>query len=167
MKWISHVSSEHGFGVRVPTRPPKKIMSIPTFRKFKKTDTDAVIKLWEKCKLVVPWNDPVKDIKRKLSIKDNLFIIGEINNKIIATAMAGYDWSPRVNLLFISSSRITKKGIGSSILSIVEKKLYKLGCPKINLFVRNTNIKVKVFYKTNNYKIQDSQIYGKRLIDDN
>ena len=22
MKWISHVSSEHGFGVRVPTRPP-------------------------------------------------------------------------------------------------------------------------------------------------
>ena len=22
VKWISHVSSEHGFGVRVPTRPP-------------------------------------------------------------------------------------------------------------------------------------------------
>ena len=51
--------------------------------------------------------------------------------------------------------------------TIVEKKLYKLGCPKINLFVRNTNIKVKAFYKTNNYKIQDAQIYGKRLIDDN
>ena len=50
---------------------------------------------------------------------------------------------------------------------MVEKKLYKLGCPKINLFVRNTNIKVKAFYKTNNYKMQDSQIYGKRLIDDN
>ena len=62
---------------------------------------------------------------------------------------------------------IQKKGIGSSILSLVEEKLYKLGCPKINLFVRNTNIKVKAFYKTNNYEIQDSQIYGKRLISDN
>ena len=69
----------------------RKIMSIPTYRKFKKTDTEAVIKLWDTCKLVVPWNDPLKDIKRKFSIKDNLFIIGEINKKIIATVMAGYD----------------------------------------------------------------------------
>jgi hypothetical protein len=66
-------------------------MSLPKYRNFKKADTDSVIKLWEMCKLVVPWNDPVKDIKRKLSIKDNLFIIGEIHKKIIATAMAGYD----------------------------------------------------------------------------
>ena len=66
-------------------------MSIPTYRKFKKTDTEAVINLWETCELVVDWNDPLKDIKRKLSIKDHLFIIGEINKKIIATAMAGYD----------------------------------------------------------------------------
>ena len=145
----------------------RKIMSIPTYRRFKKTDTEAVIKLWDTCKLVVPWNDPLKDIKRKLSIKDNLFIIGEINKKIIATAMAGYDGHRGYIYYLAVLPELQKKGIGSSILSIVEKKLYKLGCPKINLFVRNTNIKVKVFYKTNNYKIQDSQIYGKRLIDDN
>ena len=142
-------------------------MNIPTYRKFKKTDTEAVINLWETCKLVVDWNDPLKDIKRKLSIKDNLFIIGEINKKIIATAMAGYDGHRGYIYYLAVLPELQKKGIGSSILSIVEKKLYKLGCPKINLFVRNTNIKVKAFYKTNNYKIQDSQIYGKRLIDDN
>ena len=74
-----------------PYETTKKIMNITIYRKFKKTDTESVINLWVTCKLIVPWNDPVKDIKRKLSIKDNLFIIGEINNKIIATAMAGYD----------------------------------------------------------------------------
>ena len=150
-----------------PYETAKKIMSIPMFRKFKKTDTDAVIKLWETCKLIIPWNDPIKDIKRKLSIKDNLFIIGEINNKIIATAMAGYDGHRGYIYYLAVLPELQKKGIGSSVLSIIEKKLYKLGCPKINLFVRNTNIKVKAFYKTNNYEMQDSQIYGKRLISDN
>ena len=147
-------------------RDRQKKYEFTTYRKFKKTDTDAVIKLWETCKLVFPWNDPVKDIKRKLSIKDNLFIIGEINNRIIATAMAGYDGHRGYIYYLAVLPDLQKKGIGSSILSIIEKKLYKLGCPKINLFVRNTNIKVKAFYKTNNYEIQDSQIYGKRLISD-
>jgi len=41
--WIAHKTSEHGFGVRIPTRPPKKIMSITTYRKSKKTDTEPFI----------------------------------------------------------------------------------------------------------------------------
>ena len=54
-----------------PYETARNIMSLPKYRKFKKADTDAFIKLWEMYKLFVPWNDPVKDIKRKLSIKDN------------------------------------------------------------------------------------------------
>ena len=142
-------------------------MSKAKFRKFRKTDTETVIKLWKKCKLIVQWNDPFKDINRKLSIKDNLFIIGEMNKNIIASAMAGYDGHRGYIYYLAVLPEYQKKGIGSSLLSIVEKKLLQLGCPKINLFVRNTNIRVKAFYKMNDYEIQDSQIYGKRLIEDN
>ena len=142
-------------------------MSKAKFRKFRKTDTEAVIKLWKKCKLIVPWNDPFKDINRKLSIKDNLFIIVEINRDLIASAMAGYDGHRGYIYYLAVLPEYQNKGIGSSLLSIVEKKLLQLGCPKINLFVRNTNIRVKAFYRINNYEIQDSQIYGKRLIEDN
>ena len=56
-----------------PYETAKKNMSLPTYRKFRKSDTKIVIELWKKCKLIVPWNDPLKDINRKLSIKDNLF----------------------------------------------------------------------------------------------
>ncbi len=142
-------------------------MSKATFRKFKKSDTEEVIKLWKKCKLIVPWNDPFKDVNRKLSIKDNLFIIGEMNKHIIASAMAGYDGHRGYIYYLAVLPEYQKKGIGYSILSIIEKKLLKVGCTKINLFVRNTNIRVKAFYKMNDYEIQDSQIYGKRLIEDN
>ena len=142
-------------------------MNKTKFRKFRKNDTEAVIKLWKKCKLIVPWNDPYKDINRKLSIKDNLFIIGEMNKNIIASAMAGYDGHRGYIYYLAVLPEYQKKGIGSSLLSIVEKKLLQLGCPKINLFVRNTNIQVKSFYKKNQYTFQESEIYGKRLILDN
>ena len=107
-----------------------------------------------------------KDIDRKLSIKDDLFIIGELNKRIIASAMAGYDGHRGYIYYLAVLPEYQKKGIGTSLLSLIEKKLYKVGCPKINLFVRNTNIKVKTFYKINKYEMQDSEIYGKRLITD-
>jgi Acetyltransferases len=141
-------------------------MGKTSFRKFKKSDTKAIIELWKKCKLIVPWNNPYKDINRKLSIKDNLFIIGEINKNIIASAMAGYDGHRGYIYYLAVLPQYQKKGIGSEMLYLIEKKLKRLGCPKINLFVRNTNIKVKNFYKVNKYQFQDSQIYGKRLIED-
>ena len=96
-------------------RDHHEIMSSPTFRKFKKIDTNEVISLWKICKLIVPWNDPLKDIKRKLSIKDELFIIGEINNKIIATVMAGYDGHRGYIYYLAVLPKLQKKGIGSSI----------------------------------------------------
>ncbi len=147
-------------------RDHQKIMNSAIFRKFEKKDTDAIIDLWSACNLIVPWNNPKKDINRKLSIKDDLFIIGEVNAKIIASAMAGYDGHRGYIYYLAVLPEYQKKGIGTSLLSLVEKKLYKFGCPKINLFVRNTNIKVKNFYKMNKYEMQDSEIYAKRLITD-
>ena len=137
------------------------------YRLFTKEDTEAVIDLWRKCELIVPWNDPEKDILRKLSVNDDLFILAEEKGGIIASAMGGYDGHRGYIYYLAVVPEYQKKGIGSSLLSIVEKKLFQLGCPKINLFVRNTNIKVKAFYRINDYEIQDSQIYGKRLIKDN
>ena len=119
------------------------------------------------CKLLVTWNDPKKDIFRKLSVKDNLFIIGENNKKIIASAMGGYDGHRGYIYYLAVLPEFQKKGVGSNILRLVEEELLKLGCPKINLFVRNNNLNIKTFYKKNIYQSQDSQIYGKRLIDDN
>ena len=116
VKWISHVSSEHGFGVRVPTRPPFNY---------------------------------------------------EINKKIIATAMGGYNGHRGYIYYLAVLPEFQKKCVGSKILSVVEKKLLKIGCPKINLFVRNTNVQVKSFYKKNQYTFQESEIYGKRLMLDN
>ena len=148
-------------------RDRQLIMIEIKYRFFKIADTEGIIELWRKCGLIVPWNDPQKDIVRKLTVKDNLFIIGEKNKKIVSSAMAGYDGHRGYIYYLAVLPELQKKGAGTKILEIIENKLLKKGCPKINLFVRNSNIKIKTFYNKNDYKLQDSQVYGKRLIDDN
>ena len=37
-------------------------------RSFQQEDEAPLIKLWEKCELVVAWNDPSKDISRKVQL---------------------------------------------------------------------------------------------------
>ena len=61
--------------------------------------------------------------------------------------MGGYDGHRGYIYYLAVLPEFQKKGVGSKILNVVEKKLLKIGCPKINLFVRNTNVQVKSFYK--------------------
>lgn len=47
-------------------------------RPFADADLDAVIALWRRCDLVRPWNDPRKDIQRKLGTQPELFLVGDL-----------------------------------------------------------------------------------------
>lgn len=60
-------------------------------RPFERRDTDAVVALWQARGLTRPWNDPLKDIERKLAVQPELFLVGERDGEVIATAMGGYD----------------------------------------------------------------------------
>jgi len=60
-------------------------------RPFERRDTDAVVALWQARGLTRPWNDPLKDIERKLAVQPELFLVGEHEGEVIATAMGGYD----------------------------------------------------------------------------
>ena len=60
-------------------------------RAFRDTDEAAIIALWERCGLTRPWNDPRRDIARKLAEDPRLFLVGERDGDVMASAMAGYD----------------------------------------------------------------------------
>ena len=60
-------------------------------RPFKEGDEEALVSLWKMCKLTVPWNNPYKDIARKLKVQAELFLVGYLEDKLIASVMAGYD----------------------------------------------------------------------------
>ena len=132
-------------------------------RAFQSSDQPAVILLWEKCDLLRSWNDPAKDIRRKLEIQPEMFIVGVLNEELVATAMAGYEghrgW---VNYLAVAPEH-QGKGFGRAIMAEAEKLLEQAGCPKVNVQVRGTNGSAIDFYRRIGYRIEDVVGLGKRI----
>jgi hypothetical protein len=78
-------------------------------------DEAAVIDLWKRCDLTRSWNDPRKDIQRKLGEQPELFLVRKIDGVLVATVMAGFDghrgglttwrWLPRMPRRWSSTAR--------------------------------------------------------------
>jgi ribosomal protein S18 acetylase RimI-like enzyme len=136
-------------------------------RPFQLEDERGVIDLWQQCNLIRPWNDPCKDIRRKLAVGGKMFLVGELNGQIIATVMAGYEghrgW---LNYLAVAPA-YRRHGFATRIVAAAETLLQQAGCPKINLQVRTSNQDVIEFYHRIGYSVDDVVSMGKRLEIDN
>ena len=135
-------------------------------RPFEPADEAAVVALWCECGLTRPWNDPQRDIARKLTEQPELFLVGSVGARVIATAMAGFDghrgW---VYYLAVAASH-RKQSVGRALMHDAERLLIERGCPKLNLMVRSSNAEVIAFYRALGYAQDDVVILGRRLISD-
>jgi ribosomal protein S18 acetylase RimI-like enzyme len=145
---------------------PKRQTGPVEIREIAPADTDAVVALWEACGLVRPWNDPYRDIARKLAVADGLFLVAATGERVAGTVMAGYDghrgW---INYLAVTIDR-RGEGLGGALLEAAERRLAALGCPKVNLQVRDTNTDVVGFYERLGYAVDPAISLGKRLESD-
>ena len=132
-------------------------------RPFEPRDEEAVVQLWNDCGLVVPWNNPHRDIQRKLKVQPEMFLVACSDGKVIASVMAGYDghrgW---INYLAVHPQH-QRLGIGKRLMEEAESRLRAEGCPKINLQVRTSNTDVIEFYKRLGFKMDNVVSLGKRL----
>jgi ribosomal protein S18 acetylase RimI-like enzyme len=135
-------------------------------RPFRPTDEGAVVALWEATGLTVPWNDPVKDVARKLTVQADLFLVAVEGDQVVGSAMAGYDghrgW---VNYLAVAPRR-RRQGIGRRLMDAAEAGLRALGCPKINVQIRTSNIEAVAFYAGIGFREDAVVSMGKRLEED-
>ncbi|QPK64285.1 GNAT family acetyltransferase [Methylomonas sp. LL1] len=136
-------------------------------RPFQTADRNAVIRLWDECGLLRPWNDPDRDIERKLGVQPELFLVGiDAEQNVIATAMVGFDghrgW---VNYLAVAADK-RRLSLGRQLMNEAERLLTARGCPKLNLQVRTGNLDVLEFYRKLGYVQDDVISLGKRLIHD-
>lgn len=147
----------------------------PVIRLFEPEDETAVIALWHRCGLIRPWNDPAKDIARKLAVQPELFgvmVKGRAGaddsgaRAVLGTVMAGYEghrgW---INYLAVDPAA-QRHGLGRALMNWAEARLADAGCPKINLQVREGNEPVLGFYAAIGFTNDGVVSLGKRLVND-
>jgi len=132
-------------------------------RPFEMADEEAVIALWRRCDLLRPWNDPRKDIRRKMKVRPDLFLVGVLDGVVVATAMAGYDGHRGWIYYLAAEPALWRRGLGRAIMAEAERLLRAEGCPKINLQVRTTNLGVIEFYRRLGFAPDEVVSLGKRL----
>lgn len=135
-------------------------------RPYAPADESAVVDLWKTCGLTRSWNDPHKDIARKLTTQPELFLVGEVDGRVMATAMIGYDGHRGWVYYLAVDPRFQGRGYGRMLMAHAEALLTERGCPKINLLVRDTNDAVLAFYDRLGYGRDAAVSLGKRLIPD-
>ncbi len=135
-------------------------------RPYLETDEPAVVDLWHACDLTRSWNNPHQDIARKLNVQRELFLVGEVQARIVASVMAGFDghrgW---INYLAVHPE-FQRRRLGQRLMQAVEALLLDAGCPKINLQIRSKNESAVGFYRSLGFAPDEVVSYGKRIIRD-
>jgi 2-hydroxychromene-2-carboxylate isomerase/predicted N-acetyltransferase YhbS len=134
-------------------------------RPYRAGDQDAVVALWHEAELLIPHNDPLADLALKRAHQPELFLVAEWQGALVGSCMAGFDgrrgW---LNYLAVREAW-RRRGFGAALVGAAEARLRARGCPKLNLQVRSSKLRVLDFYARLGYSVDDRTSLGKRLID--
>ena len=104
--------------------------SMVQLRPFQPADADAGIAVWRMGGSVRPWNEPHKDIARKLRVNPEWFLIAECEKRIGGSVMVGYKghrgW---INDLAVEPA-LQRDGVGRVLRSEAEWIFRVADCPK-------------------------------------
>lgn len=136
-----------------------------TLRKYAAEDRDRVVALWDRCGLLVWYNDPDKDIARWIENPSSEILLGLLDDEIVATICVGNDGHRgRLNYLACAPEH-QGKGFASFMVSSAEDWLRDRNVPKVELLIRENNLAVKNFYRRIGYHQNPCHIMQRWLVD--
>lgn len=128
-------------------------------------DYETVLQLWEQAGpgIHVGRSDTPEEIKKKISRDPDLFLVAELDGKIVGTVLGGFDG--RRGLIYHLAVRqaYRQNGIGDILMRAVEQRLKEKGCRRSYLLVTKDNQDAIRFYEKRGWTRMDLYIYGKDL----
>lgn len=126
-------------------------------------DEEVLISLWQECDLLRPWNDPHHDIAHCRKNPTSELFVGLLENRIIASIMAGDDGHRGVVYYVATSPEHQGKGYGHQMVRHGEIWLQGRGVWKINLMIREGNNDVQGFYESLDYEREPRTVMSRRI----
>jgi ribosomal protein S18 acetylase RimI-like enzyme len=122
--------------------------------------------LWRARDLGRPWNDPRKDIRRKLRVNPEWFLVGERDGRVVGTVMAGdaghRGWTDDLGV----EPAAPRRGPGRALMAEAGRLPRATGRPKVNLPVRSINAAVIAFHRRVRDRVDEVTGLGRRLEND-
>jgi ribosomal protein S18 acetylase RimI-like enzyme len=122
-----------------------------------------VIELWRACGLVIPLNDPARDIALCRDSGHGAIFVAEQGVEIVASVMVGHD-GHRGWLYYLAVTPGERyRGLGRRLVRHAEDWLTGQGLPKVQLIIRETNTEVAAFYERLGYAVEPRVLMSRRL----
>ena len=124
---------------------------------------EQLVDLWIASELVVPQNNPGRNIQAKLDHSPDLLLVAMENKILVGSIMLGYEghrgW---LNYLAVDPSH-RGQGLGSRLVEAAIERLRSLGCQKVNLQVRSSNSAAIKFYESLGFSHDNVVSLGLRI----
>jgi ribosomal protein S18 acetylase RimI-like enzyme len=121
-------------------------------------DLEEAIALMDECGLIRTEGDIVRDeITRKLSKDPRLFLVYEVDGRIVGSVIGGWDgWRGWIYKLGVSAKH-RRMGIGTALVDEVVKRLQELGARRIGASAVPTNVASISLFKKNGFMELDAK----------
>ena len=128
-------------------------------------DYEEVYDLWENAGsgIHLRRSDEPEEIAKKLQRDPDLFLLAEIDGRIVGSVMGGFDGRRGIMYHMAVAESFRHKGIGTTLMEALERRLKEKGCIRYYLLMAKDNTAVVDFYQERGWEILDLFALGKDL----
>lgn len=124
-------------------------------REFTMKDYDRMWQLWRLCHIPLAESDSPERTAEKLKRDPDLFLVAEMNEAIMGVVMGSWDG----RLAWIYNQAVDpccrRMGVGSQLMSEIERRLQAKGATRINLLIEKTNLEAEDFYQSSGFSVEE------------
>lgn len=129
-------------------------------------DYPRVVQLWGMIEkgIRAGRSDALAEIEKKLQRDPDLFLVAEVDDKLIGTVIGGYDGRRGLIYHLSVATSFRGQGVGSRLMSEVEARLRAKGCVRCYLFVTPDNDEAMRYYQKRGWQRMDIYPFAKDLV---
>ena len=143
--------------------PPKAPQVLPVIvREFRSRDGEGLRRLWEAAELRSLGDDEMS-LRRFAQRNPGLFLVASQGSEIVGSAMGGWDGRRGWIYHVATSTAHRRAGLATKLVRQVEEAFVALGCPKVNVIVRDGNVAGAAFWTKLGYRLHDAHQFGREL----
>lgn len=150
-----------------PTRAVRRAAKRATgqelvIREIRAADGDTLRALWASVGFRSIGDDD-RSLARFVRRNPDLALVATEGGRIVGSALGGWDGRRGWIYHVATAASHRRRGIASKLVERIEAGLGNLGCPKINVIVRDEDDDGRGFWKARGYAVHTAKQYGKEL----